>query len=80
MSPEKGHLTRSPTRFRRSEPKKAKIGTDRGLKAGSAPKSGKNGAEIRRSCGGVVEGGAEIVFSGYCTKNNFWPPAGKAGE
>ena len=24
---------------------------------------------------GVVEGGAEIGFSGYCTKNNFRPPA-----
>ena len=27
--------------------------------------------------GGVVEGGAEIGFSGNRTKNNFWPPAGK---
>jgi hypothetical protein len=28
-------------------------------------------------CGSVVEGGAEIGFSGSRTKNNFRPPAGE---
>jgi hypothetical protein len=44
------------------------------IKPVSAPNLGNIDSEIRRSREGVVEGGTEIGFSGYGTKNNFRPP------